>query len=54
MRKLTSSVVLHVTIEMVFRTERRILLTAIPATNKCAVGRFRRYQSAGVIFDMVV
>ena len=46
--------VLHVSIEMIFGAEWCILLTAVPATNECAVGRFRRNQSAGVIFDMVV
>ena len=51
---LTSSMILHMAVEMIFGTERCILLTALPATNECAVGRFRRNQSAGVIFDMVV
>jgi hypothetical protein len=37
---LTASMVLHVSIEMIFGTERCILLTAVPATNECAVGRF--------------
>lgn len=37
---LTSSVVLHMAVEVVLRTERRILLTSFPATNECAVGRF--------------
>ena len=36
---LTSSMVLHVTIEMIFGTKGSVLLTALPATNKCAVGR---------------
>jgi hypothetical protein len=54
MQVLTSSMVLHVTIKVIFGTERRILLTAIPATNECAVECFRRNQGAGVIFDMVV
>lgn len=46
--------VLHVTVEVVLRTERRVLLASFPATNKCAVGRFRRNQGAGMIFDVVV
>lgn len=50
----TSSMVLHVTVEMIFGAERCILLTALPATNECAVRRFGRNQSACVIFDMVV
>jgi hypothetical protein len=40
MRKLTSSMVLHVTVEMIFGAERCILLTTVPATNECAVGCF--------------
>lgn len=51
---LTSSVVLHMAIEMVLGTERRILLTSFPATNEGAIGRFRRDKGAGMIFDMVV
>lgn len=51
---LTSSMILHMAVEMIFGTERCILLTALPATNECAVGRFGRNQSACVIFDVVV
>lgn len=37
---LTSSVILHVAVEVVLRAEWRILLTSFPATNECAVRCF--------------
>jgi hypothetical protein len=41
-------------VEMVFGAKRSILFTAVPATNKCAVGRLAWKKSARVVLDMIV
>lgn len=51
---LTSSMVLHMAVKVILGAEWRILLTAFPTTNECAVWCSRRYQGAGMIFNMVV